>query len=318
MAVGGGFMKKKVRYLFCVIFIFCMFLVAQVLDDKEVIFPEILALALGAWVSEKQPWKVDRVRMFVLMSISSLVGILVVRYVNLPLIFRIAIGFCFAGFMLTLFRCTIVPMISACILPMFIGTTSFIYPISVTTMSFVIVVVQFLIERFGLKPETVVESVEMDVKEEFFKWFKMLILLMAICVIPTFTKQLYFVVPPLIVAFVEFSNIKSKVRDNFKKIWIAIVCAGVIGAGCRIILNAQLGMPLWFCGVCATVLLFVVFEILKVGFPPACAIVLLPTILPVDNLYLYPFEVAIGSAVLITVAMKAFREVEVVEEISEV
>ena len=79
MAVGGGFMKKKVRYLFCVIFIFCMFLVAQVLDDKEVIFPEILALALGAWVSEKQPWKVDRVRMFVLMSISSLVGILVVR-----------------------------------------------------------------------------------------------------------------------------------------------------------------------------------------------------------------------------------------------
>ena len=56
---------------------------------------------------------------------------------------------------------------------------------------------------------------------------------------------------------------------------------------------------------------------MKVGFPPACAIVLLPTILPVDNLYLYPFEVAIGSAVLITIAMKAFREVEAVEEISE-
>lgn len=308
---------KKVRYLFCIVFIFCMFFVAQLLDDKEVIFPEILALALGAWVSEKQPWKVDRVRMFVLMSISSFVGVLVVRYVHTPLIFKIAIGFCFAGFMLTLFRCTIVPMISACILPMFIGTTSFMYPISVTTMSLVIVVVQFLIEYFELKPKTVMEKVELDVKEEFFKWLKMLVLLMIICLIPTATKQLYFVVPPLIVAFVEFSNVKSKVRNNFKKIWIAIVCASIFGAGCRIILNAQLGLPLWFCGVCATVLLFIAFEALGVGFPPACAIVLLPTILPIDNLYLYPFEVAIGSAVLITVAMKAFKEVAVVEEVSE-
>lgn len=43
------------RYIFAAIMAFAMVIIAEISGEKEIIFPEICALTIGAWISEKQP-----------------------------------------------------------------------------------------------------------------------------------------------------------------------------------------------------------------------------------------------------------------------
>ena len=67
-------------------------------------------------------------------------------------------------------------------------------------------------------------------------------------------------------------------------------------------------MPLTFSAVVACVLLFAAFERLNILFPPAGAILLLPMILDVTDLKLYPLQVAVGSLVFISAAFVLFKD----------
>jgi hypothetical protein len=132
------------RYLFGIIMAFVMVFVAEISHESEIIFPEICALTIGAWVSEQQPWMTNKKRIFILMSLAALFGVLVVRFCNTALLFQVCLCFGFTGFILTLFRTNFVPIISACILPVYLRTSSWIYPISVSLMSLIIIAAQWL------------------------------------------------------------------------------------------------------------------------------------------------------------------------------
>ena len=68
------------RYLFGIIMAFVMVFVAEISHETEIIFPEICALIIGAWVSEQQPWATNKRRIFILMSLAALFGVLVVKF----------------------------------------------------------------------------------------------------------------------------------------------------------------------------------------------------------------------------------------------
>ena len=126
------------RYIFAGLMAFLMIAIAEISGEKEIIFPEICALTIGAWISEQQPWMCNKRKMFFLVSIAALFGMLVTKYIDIPLIFQVALCFGFTGVILTIARTTLIPIISACILPVYLGTKSWIYPISVTIMALII------------------------------------------------------------------------------------------------------------------------------------------------------------------------------------
>lgn len=117
---------KFERYLFGVLMAISMVWLAELSGEKEIIFPEICALTIGAWVSEQQPWAVNKRRIFWLMSAAAWFGVLIVRYCPLPLILQVCICFAFSGSILTACQTNFVPIISACILPVYLKTTSFV------------------------------------------------------------------------------------------------------------------------------------------------------------------------------------------------
>ena len=51
---------KKVRYVFSVFMVMLMVGIAEWTGEKEIIFPEMAALAVGLWVIDKRVWKVGR------------------------------------------------------------------------------------------------------------------------------------------------------------------------------------------------------------------------------------------------------------------
>lgn len=299
-------MKFK-RYLITLVLISAMFFVAEFFNQKEIIFPEILALSTGAWIANKQPWMTNKRKIFLLFLLCSLMGICTVRYIQAPLIVQVSICFFFTGLVLTLTKTSLIPIISACILPVYFQTTTWIYPISVTTMAAIIIAVQWWFEKSRLRPQNHYIPCDFDLKKEFFKWLKMWAILATIALIPFSSHHFYFVAPPLIVTFVEFSNTKSKLRKKPLKVFFVLTGAAFIGMLLRLFLNLFLHLPLTICAILACIFLFIIFEKRQLLFPPAGAILLLPMILNVNNLYFYPIEVAFGSIIFISLGILAFK-----------
>jgi hypothetical protein len=296
------------RYIFAGLMAFVMILIAELSGEREIIFPEICALTIGAWISEQQPWVCNKRKMFFLVSIASLFGMLVTRYLPIPLIFQTCLCFAFTGFILTITKTTLIPIISACILPVYLGTKSWVYPISVTIMALMIITAQWLMEKNHLKPKNEYIPCKFDYKYQIIKWSKLLIVFAILALIPFENHQIYFLAPPLIVTFAEFANPKSPMRNKPFHIIGLMTLASATGCMLREVLNLYLHLPLTICAALACCILFVTFDKVKTLFPPAGAILLIPMILKTQYLMTLPFEVCIGATVLIFTAKLLFRD----------
>ena len=185
-------MVRVERYIFGILMALLMVLIAEISGEREIIFPEICALTIGAWVAEQQPWMTNKRRIFLLMSLAALFGVLIVRYVSIPLLGQVCLCFAFTGFILTLFKTNFVPIISACILPVYLRTDSWVYPISVSVMALIIIIAQWLMEKYHFRPVNNFVPCEFNVKEQIIKWSKLLLVFGLIAIIPFKTHQIFF------------------------------------------------------------------------------------------------------------------------------
>lgn len=296
------------RCIFGILLALVMVGIAELSGEKEIIFPEICALTIGAWISEQQPWQTNKRRIFILMSAAALFGVLITRYVNLPLIFQVCLCFGFTGFILTVFKTNFVPIISACILPVYLGTKSLIYPISVSIMALIIIFAQYLMEKLHIRPKNKFVPCEFNYKKQIIKWSKLLLMFGLIALIPFETHQIYFLAPPLIVMFTELSNTKSPARKKVSYIIGLMTFAAFTGCVLRYGLNIYFGLPLSICTALACIVLFTALNRIKINFPPAGAILLIPMILDKNLLLSFPVEVFFGSVILSTASLLLFRE----------
>ena len=284
-----------------------MVFIAELSGEKEIIFPEICALTIGAWISEQQPWRTNKRRIFILMSIAALFGVLVVKYISLPLICQVCLCFAFTGTILTLFKTNFVPIISACILPVYLGTKSWIYPISVCLMALIIIIAQWLMEKFHLRPVNNFIPCEFDIKKQIIKWSKLLLIFGFIALIPFKTHQIYFLAPPLIVMFTELSNPDSPARKKTHYIVGLMTFGAFVGCLIRFVINIYFGLPLSLCTLLSCFILFITLNKIKIYFPPAGAILLIPMILDKKLLFLFPVEVFVGAVVLSYASLVLFK-----------
>lgn len=280
--------------------IFMMVLVSTLLNDKEIIFPEISALVIGAWFSSKQPWMVSKTRFFLIMSIGSFLGICIVKYLPFDTIYQIMIGLICAFSLLIVFKCSLVPVISSIVLPILMHSESFIYTISVSIMSLIIVLVQNIIQED--KEYIPIQYNKLD----YIDWIKRFVILIIYSFIFLLLKMPYFIAPPLFVLFVEFSNQNNNLKSKHNQILIIMMLASFIGL-LSISMNTYLNIPLYICGIVSISLILLVEYLFKIPFPPAGAIALLPLILG-GNIIFYPLEVTISSFILITISSVVFKD----------
>ncbi|KAA4693689.1 HPP family protein [Bacteroides intestinalis] len=147
--------RKLTRYLISLIMILIMVGLAEWTDEKEILFPEMTALIIGLLIIDKRVWNVKRWQIILLMTLGAAVGICIVRYSPLPYVVNLCAAFAFAGASLLISRATLIPLISACVLPVLLHTESIVYPIAVFSMSVSVVLVQIIL------PPLMVTFVEM-------------------------------------------------------------------------------------------------------------------------------------------------------------
>ncbi|MFQ7083138.1 MULTISPECIES: HPP family protein [Bacteroides] len=155
--------RKLTRYLISLIMILIMVGLAEWTDEKEILFPEMTALIIGLLIIDKRVWNVKRWQIILLMTLGAAVGICIVRYSPLPYVVNLCAAFAFAGASLLISRATLIPLISACVLPVLLHTESIVYPIAVFSMSVSVVLVQIIL------PPLMVTFVEMVNSKAGFK-----------------------------------------------------------------------------------------------------------------------------------------------------
>ena len=134
--------KSIVPQIMTILLVALMILMSEVFHEKEFIFPEITALTIGAWLAPKQVWKTNKIKLVFLIAAYASLGIILVKYVDIDIYFKILIGFvvCVTGLFLS--KTTFAPLISATILPIIINSESWLYPLFATAMSILIVIGQ--------------------------------------------------------------------------------------------------------------------------------------------------------------------------------
>ncbi|MGU8452172.1 hypothetical protein ACV3N8_06275 [Clostridium perfringens] len=308
-------MKYK-RYFISLVLILAMVSIAEITGEREIIFPEVAALVVGSWVLEKQPWKVSKLGLVGLMTLCSIVGVFIVRYVNLGLTMEVLIGLVFTGLILKLSKTTLVPIISACILPIVLRTETWVYPISVFILTILIVSIKYFIEDYGVSEvreefKEEIAKLERNTslrKKEFIRLFKIFITVGILTYFSVKFNITLLIAPPLIVAFIELTNEHCKFRQRSKSLLFLFIVVAILGFIFRIGFNEYLGLPLWLCTIFLLISLFICFEIFNMYFPPVAAIAVLPMLLTSKQVMFYPFQIAIGCFIFITIAMTFFKE----------
>ncbi|AZB23394.1 HPP family protein [Chryseobacterium bernardetii] len=299
---------KLIRYFFALIMIVLMVGVSEWLGEKEILFPEMAALVLGLWVIDKKVWTISRPMLVLLMTACALFGILLVRYSEFPLLVNIIISFAFTSICLIITRTSLIPITSATMLPVLLGTDSLVYPISVFVMSLLVVCGQWLLEKNSLRTVIVFDAKKGRYKHNPKHFIRLLFWLILIAVIPIAIGKVYIIVPPLVVMFVEFSSSSSGFRNRPLQVYSVVLIAAILGTLLQYYLHAVLGFPQLYVVLLLFLCLFLLFEIIKKPFAPACAIALVPMIIPQDNILSYPFQVAVGAGAFLFVAMFFFQK----------
>lgn len=300
--------RKLIRYLVAVLAIILMTGVAEWTGEREIIFPELTALTIGAWIIDKRVWKVKRWQLVVLMSLGAVVGVCIVRYSSLPFPVNLALAFSFAGLCLLYSRATLIPLISACMLPVLLHTETWIYPLSVFSLSVILVLGQRCLEMLGVRQKINYVPAGREWKKDSLRWLALLFFVFLVAVAAFCLRCSYLVIPPLVVTFAEIVNSKAGFRSRPVQLFLFMLTASLLGTGFQMFGHYYLHLPEVVVALCVAVSLFAVFEWTGKYFAPAGALAFIPMVVPRENLLWLPLQASIGAAVFIVIAMLVFLQ----------
>lgn len=281
--------------------------VAEWTDEKEILFPEMVALTIGLLLVDKRVWNVKRWQIVLLMSVGAIAGICIVRYSPFPYLANLYLAFAFAGFCLLISRTTLIPLISACVLPVLLHTESIVYPVTVLLMSILAVAGQKILERFNIRGRLPDMQHRQQGVKDIGRWVILSGFVGLISGIALYMDYPYLILPPLMVTFAEFVHSKAGFRNRPTQVFLFLVTAATLGTACQIIGYYYFHLPETVVALSITVILFLIFEWTGKYFAPAGALAFIPLLLPRESLIWLPLQAAVGAALFITIAMVVFQ-----------
>jgi hypothetical protein len=280
--------------------------VAEILEEKEIIFPELVALTVGLWIIDKRVWRAQRWQIVALMTLGAVAGVCIVRFSPLPHPANMALAFALAAVCLLAARSSLIPLVSACMLPVLLYTEHWVYPVTVLVMSLILVGTQQMMEKKGLRSKSVYEPALKATERGVLKWFSLLVVVFLFSLLAYYSGWTFLVIPPLVVAFVEMSTSKAGFRNRPAQVFLLMIIGVGIGSAFQYFGYYQLGLPQTVVALLIALCLFGVFEWTGKYFAPAGALAFIPMIVPPETLPALPWQSALGAAVFIVVAMIAY------------
>lgn len=293
-------MKNILPAALAVLIVILMTAAAELSGEKEILFPEIAAIAAGALIAPKFAWKTSKLRLFVLICIGSVMGLLISMFVPLALSIKLCIAFLAASLLFQFSGTTFAPVISSVVLPVMLGTNSVIYPIAAAVLTFLILMERLLIEKLGIAEKSEFSPEPMPDKNAIVRLAARWIIGSIAIVLAVGTGFRFAVAPPLLVAFTEFCRKDSAVQKKPAAITLLVVGCALIGAVCRCIFSL-LGWKMFIAAGVTMLLVCVIMKSAKLFVPPAAALSVLAFLIPEEAVITYPLQIAAGTVFFVLV-----------------
>ena len=296
-------LQKKIIEIACfLLVVFCMVLLSIVVGEKEIIFPEVGAIAAGMFLTPHMSWMTNGRRMFLLLIVCGVIGMAIVRFVPLPLVVQMIIGYACALLIQSYSGTSFMPMISALVLPVLLQTKSVWYLISLIVFTLMIILLRHLLEKCGVKPREEYIPVQKNLPLTLTV-FRLFVAAVMIC-IAIYTGWRFMAAPPLLVAFTELSAYNNKViRRHPVRVIILLTLSAASGAYVRIVF---LRLPDIFTIVSlliSAVIFLIVFYHTGPMVPPAGAAMTLAYLVPEKALPTYPIQVFAGILAYVVITL---------------
>lgn len=292
--------QKIIKYIITILIITFMVGISEILNEREIIFPEIAAIAVGSFIAPKFAWNTNYKRIFILICLSAIIGVSIVKFIPLPMAFQAVIAFAISQLIFINSGTSFAPMISAMVLPVLLQTTSIVYIISAISFTFLILILRFTLEKSGVSERVSYSPTRPASGNTYLVslirvLFGGIILIAAVCL-----GHQFIAAPPFLVAFTEMSKPNSKaVKTPFKVFAIMSVC-GITGAAVRYLFTIRLELlPLAISALLVTIVVLLIMEKTKTFIPPAGAIAILAMLIPAERVLFYLIECIIGAFLVV-------------------
>ena len=273
---------------------------AEFSGEKEILFPEIAAIAAGALIAPKFAWKTSKLRLFVLICIGSVLGLLISMFVPLALSVKLCIAFLAASLLFQFSGTTFAPVISSVVLPVMLGTNSVIYPIAAAVLTFLILMERMLTEKLGIAEKSEFSPEPMPDKNALVRLAARWLIGSIAIVLAVGTGFGFAVAPPLLVAFTEFCRKDSAVRKKPVAITLLIAGCALVGAVCRSVFTL-LGWKMFAAAGVTMLIVCIIMKSAKLFVPPAAALSVLAFLIPEEAVITYPLQIAAGTVIFVVV-----------------
>lgn len=290
--------KTTTEYCAVVFALTCMVLAADLLGEKEIIFPEIAALAIGCFLPPKLCWKTSYIKMVACIGLCAAAGVCIVSFIPLPLWLQVSLAFVIGQLIFMFSGTSLAPMISAIVLPVLMQTKSIVYPLAALLLTSLIALMRLGLEKASVKEPNVYEPVSPPERSDWLSFaFRSCFAALLIFVCLKLNAK-FCVAPPLLVAFAELCRKDCPAGKKKPKLILLVTLCALAGAASRFLLVMRCGLPPAAAAMVIGVLTVILVRSFRLYFPPAGAMAALALLIPDSAVLAYPLQVCIGIGIL--------------------
>jgi hypothetical protein len=301
--------KKKtiISYFISFTFIMAMVTAAVLLNDHEVILPEVAAMAIAMWVYREVGWIRQPSKIFIAPSITAVIGF-AVNQLDIAYVGKVILTLVLIMLFLRIIQSNLAPSIATGLLPLVMNANEWTFIISIFTLTLILMLGVLL---FGLN-----KGLEKKVNIQY-KYMLVFIVLNFVWIGLSWLAgypQLAVIPPILVVVYESLQKPMYNGKVAFKQ-------------GLVLTISATVGTLLYFAidswilvTLLNMILMLILLRIVGIRIPAVYAFPLLPFVFPADIVVMLPFGSLIASVVLFgsVLAYKKFemkrnKDVEVMQ-----
>ncbi|MEB2494995.1 hypothetical protein SOP93_28405, partial [Peribacillus frigoritolerans] len=122
-----------------ILFILAMVIAGVLLNDPEVILPEIAAMAIALWAYREPGWLRQPEKIFIAPSITAVIGFMV-NQMDIAYLGKVSLTLVFMMLFLRVIQSNLAPSIATGLLPLVTNATEWSFVIAVCALTFILMV----------------------------------------------------------------------------------------------------------------------------------------------------------------------------------
>ncbi|MBE1442545.1 HPP family protein [Paenibacillus sp. OAS669] len=290
--------QKFRRFLLAYTLVIIMLTGAVLLQQRDILFPEIAGIAMGVMVFAVPHWIKKPVHVWLSPTFAALIGTSLNILPLTPLL-KIWMGFGIIVILMHIFRIHFGPTIPAGLLPIFLNLHDYVFVVTTGIFTFMIMLAAFRLRKpdkmsgetsnFRKKMDTVVITIVLGLRIG----------------LAFVTKLEIFVVPPIFALIFEVFHAKGFKWSLIPSRLAILTITAIISVG---VYHLFAGSTIWV-GVINVLITIIMCTLFKVPVPVAFGVSLMPLIVPAWGSWGFPIGVFVTTGVLMcfSAAYRQFR-----------